>query len=41
MLDPKYVPLFIGGFLAYIGIMILVGVLSTRGKTSGSNFLTS
>lgn len=40
MLDSRYVPLFIGGFLAYICIMILVGVLSTRGKTSGSNFLT-
>lgn len=40
MLDPKYVPLFIGGFIAYIIIMILVGIFSTRGKTSGSNFLT-
>lgn len=40
MLDPKYVPLFIGGFIAYIVIMILVGIFSTRGKTSGSNFLT-
>ncbi|MGI6068934.1 MAG: sodium:solute symporter family protein [Blautia sp.] len=40
MLDPKYVPLFIGGFITYIIIMILVGIFSTRGKTSGSNFLT-
>lgn len=40
MLDPKYVPLFIGGFLAYIVIMILVGIVSTKGKTDGSNFLT-
>lgn len=40
MLDSRYVPLFIGGFLAYICIMILIGVISTRGKSSGSNFLT-
>ena len=40
MLDPKYVPLFIGGFLAYIVIMILVFIVSTKGKTDGSNFLT-
>lgn len=40
MLDPKYVPLFVGGFIAYIIFMILVGYFSTRGKSEGSNFLT-
>lgn len=40
MLDPKYVPLFIGGFLAYIALMIFVGWFSSRGKSSGQNFLT-
>ncbi len=40
MLDSRYVPLFIVGFLLYIGFMIAVGILSTRGKTGGSNFLT-
>ena len=40
MLDARYVPLFVGGFLVYIVIMILVGYFYTKGKTSGSNFLT-
>ncbi len=40
MLDAKYIPLFIGGFVAYIVLMILVGVISSRGKSKGKNFLT-
>lgn len=40
MLDPKYIPLFVGGFIAWIAIMILVGYISSRGKTKGSSFLT-
>lgn len=40
MLDPKYIPLFIGGFIAWIVIMILVGYFTSRGKNKGSDFLT-
>lgn len=40
MLDPKYIPLFVGGFIAWICIMIAVGYFTSRGKNSGSNFLT-
>lgn len=40
MLDAKYVPIFVGGFLAYICFMIFVGWFSSRGKSDGSNFLT-
>lgn len=40
MLDPKYIPLFIGGFIGWITIMILVGYFTSRGKNEGSNFLT-
>ena len=38
MLDPKYIPLFIGGFIAWIVIMILVGYFTSRGKNKGSDF---
>ncbi|MGM9549853.1 MAG: sodium:solute symporter [Faecousia sp.] len=40
MLDPKYIPLFIGGFIGWIVIMILVGYFTSRGKNKGSDFLT-
>ena len=40
MLDPKYIPLFVGGFIAWIVIMILVGYFTSRGKNKGSSFLT-
>ena len=40
MLDPKYIPLFIGGFIAWICFMIFVGWITSRGKNEGSNFLT-
>lgn len=40
MLDSKYVPLFVGGFVVYIAVMILVGYLFSRGKAGGKNFLT-
>ncbi|MDR2587790.1 MAG: sodium:solute symporter family protein [Spirochaetales bacterium] len=31
---------FLAGFAVYIGIMIFVGCFSSRGKTSGTNYLT-
>lgn len=40
MLDPRYVPLFIAGFIGWIAIMILVGYFTSRGKNEGSNFVT-
>ena len=40
MLDPKYIPLFIGGFIAWICFMIFVGWITSRGKSEGSSFLT-
>lgn len=40
MLDPKYIPLFVGGFIGWICIMIAVGYFTSRGKNSGSSFLT-
>ena len=40
MLDPKYIPLFIGGVIAWIVIMILVAYFTSRGKNKGSDFLT-
>ncbi len=40
MLDPKYVPLFVGGFIVWIAIMIAVGYFTSRKKVSGSDFLT-
>ena len=40
MLDPKYIPLFIGGFIAWICFMIFVGWITSRGKNEGSSFLT-
>lgn len=41
MLDAKYIPLFIGGFIAWIVIMILVGYFTSKGKNEGSDFLTA
>ena len=40
MLDASYIPLFVGGFIAWIAIMIAIGYLTSRNKTSGSDFLT-
>lgn len=40
MLDSTYIPLFVGGFIVWIGIMIAVGYFTSRGKNSGSDFLT-
>lgn len=40
MLDAKYIPVFIGGFIAWICIMIAIGYFTSRGKTQGSSFLT-
>lgn len=40
MLDPRYVPLFIVGFIGWICIMIAVGYFTSRGKNEGSNFVT-
>ncbi len=40
MLDAKYIPLFVGGFICWIAIMIAVGYFTSRKKTSGSDFLT-
>ena len=40
MLDPKYIPLFVGGFIAWICLMIAVGYFTSKGKNTGSSFLT-
>ncbi len=40
MLDAKFVPVFIVGFILWICIMIAVGYFTSRGKTKGSSFLT-
>ena len=40
MLDSKYIPLFVVGFIIWIGIMIAIGYLTSRSKTSGKDFLT-
>ena len=40
MLSSQHQALFIGGFLVYIAIMIVFGVIQTRGKSDGENFLT-
>ncbi len=40
MLDSKYVPIFLVGFIGWIVIMILVGYFSSRGKNEGSSFVT-
>ena len=39
MLDAKYVPIFVGGFLAYICFMIFVGWFSSRGKVTAQTSL--
>ena len=40
MLDPKYIPLFLGGFLAWMAFVIGVGFFGSRGKREGEKFLT-
>lgn len=40
MLDSRYIPLFVVGFIGWIAVMILVGYFTSRGKTEGSDFLT-
>ncbi len=40
MVDSKYIPLFLGGFIAWIFIMIAIGYFTSRGKSDGKNFLT-
>lgn len=40
MLDPKFIPLFVGGFIAWICVMIAVGYFTSKGKNEGSSFLT-
>ena len=40
MLDSSFVPVFIIGFIAWIGFMIAIGYFTSRGKTGGSSFLT-
>lgn len=40
MLDPRYTPLFLGGLIAWIAVMIAVGYFTSRGKSNGKDFLT-
>lgn len=40
MLDARYIPVFVVGFIAWIIVMILVGYFTSRKKTSGTDFLT-
>lgn len=40
MLESQYIPLFVGGFIAWIALMIFVGYITSRGKNEGSSFLT-
>ena len=40
MLDPKYIPLFLGGFLAWMAFVVGVGFFGSRGKREGEKFLT-
>ena len=40
MLDPKYIPLFLGGFIAWMAFVIGVGFFGSRGKREGEKFLT-
>ena len=40
MLDPKYIPLFLGGFILWMIFVISVGFFESCGKRSGQKFLT-
>ena len=40
MLDPKYIPLFLGGFVLWMAFVICVGFFGSRGKREGEKFLT-
>ena len=40
MLDPKYIPLFLGGFIVWMAFVICVGFFGSRGKREGEKFLT-
>ena len=40
MLDPKYIPLFLGGFVVWMAFVIGVGWFGSRGKREGEKFLT-
>ncbi|MDR3048583.1 MAG: sodium:solute symporter family protein [Elusimicrobiota bacterium] len=40
MLGNLHVGFFIGGFIVYIGIMILIGYLASKGKSDGKDYLT-
>ena len=40
MLDPKYIPLFLGGFVVWMAFVIGVGWFDSRGKREGDKFLT-
>ena len=40
MLDPKYIPLFLGGFILWMIFVISVGFFGSCGKRSGQKFLT-
>ena len=40
MLDPKYIPLFLGGFIVWMAFVVGVGFFGSRGKREGEKFLT-
>ena len=40
MLDSKYIPLFLGGFIVWMAFVICVGFFGSRGKREGEKFLT-
>ena len=40
MLDPKYIPLFLGGFILWMIFVISIGFFGSCGKRSGQKFLT-
>lgn len=40
MLDPKYIPLFLGGFVLWMTFIVAVGFFGSRGKREGQKFLT-
>ena len=40
MLDSRYIPLFLGGFLAWMAFVVGVGFFGSRGKRDGEKFLT-
>ena len=40
MLDPKYIPIFLGGFIVWMIFIIGVGFFGSRGKRDGEKFLT-